>query len=124
MKSIILARIAGIKSIYIHAHTSGDCKKHSKLKTMILRLCQKLIRNGNYQKIACTAEAASYMFGDFSDDVIILKNGILTENFRFSNKKRLMKRKELKIENKFVMGCVARFSPEKNHFFYLMYSNN
>lgn len=51
--------------------------------------------------------------------VTIMPNAIDIENFRFSIAKRNKIRSELNIEGKLVIGCVARFSPEKNHEFLL-----
>lgn len=50
-----------------------------------------------------------------SDRFAILKNAIFTESFIYSNVIRKKLRKQLNIEDKFVLGHVGRFSPQKNH---------
>lgn len=47
----------------------------------------------------------------------IIPNGIQIDNFLFSKEKRLKIRKELNIEDKIVIGNVAKFLEQKNHKF-------
>lgn len=51
--------------------------------------------------------------------VKVIKNGIQTDRFHFSEDKRNSIRSELKIDNKFVIGTIGRLSPQKNLMFLL-----
>lgn len=102
----------GVPIRIAHSHTNGmqnDAKKYLKLFT-----------NQRYAKhatdlFACSDDAGRYMFRDQQFKVI--NNAIDSERFRFDDEKRTNKRKELGIQSKFVVGCVGRFAPCKNHKF-------
>ena len=61
--------------------------------------------------------AGKYLYGNKSFTVI--KNAINTSDFVFNKNIRNQIRAELGITNNFVIGNVARFSPQKNHKFIL-----
>lgn len=71
-------------------------------------------------KIAPSTEAAEYTFGKNcvkNRKAIIIKNAIPVENFLFNQARRDKIRKELNINDKFVVGHVGRFNNQKNHSF-------
>lgn len=71
---------------------------------------------------AVSEKAARYTFGNKAVDngkVRLIKNGIITEDFIFDDEKRDAKRKELKLEDKFIVGHIGRFMQQKNHMFLL-----
>ena len=73
-------------------------------------------------KIAPSTEAAIFMFGKRSvkkNKVIILHNAIPFEKYKFDENVRIEQRKELGIEDKFVIGHVGRLTKQKNHKFLL-----
>lgn len=49
----------------------------------------------------------------------MLPNGFQTEKFKFSSKKRNCIRKELQLEDKFVIGHIGRFNEQKNQTYLL-----
>lgn len=51
--------------------------------------------------------------------ITIMPNAIELDKFRFSNDTRIRIRSELGISDKYVIGCVGRFSFQKNHEFLL-----
>lgn len=66
--------------------------------------------------------AADYTFGKKAvaeGEVRLIKNGIIAEDFSFNPEVRNTKRKELKCEDKFLVGHVGRFMQQKNHTFLL-----
>lgn len=66
--------------------------------------------------------AARYTFGNKAvenGDVRIIQNGIHVEDFVFDEDIRKQKRKELGMEDKFIVGHVGRFMFQKNHMFLL-----
>lgn len=121
MRTIILCRLSTNAKIIIHAHSSGSAEKASHIKRLINNICEYLIRNEKYVKCAVTQDAAKYMFGDpiAPLKVNIVHNGIELEKYTFNLKIREKLRVKLKLQNYFVVGCVARFTKIKNFFFLL-----
>jgi len=66
---------------------------------------------------ACSDKAADWLFGEQipREKIIILNNAIDTERFSYKPNIRDMARKELDIEDSFVIGHIGRFSYAKNH---------
>jgi glycosyltransferase involved in cell wall biosynthesis len=70
--------------------------------------------------MTCGEEAAQWMFGKKpSRPLSMLNNAIDSQLYRFSEERRRNVRHKLGWENHFVIGDVARFSPQKNHSFLL-----
>ncbi|MEH7444053.1 glycosyltransferase family 1 protein [Bacillus sp. JJ1122] len=70
--------------------------------------------------VACSKEAADWLFKHDSKQALILKNGIQSDKFQFSMKKRKENRDKLEVPiDHFAIGHVGRFSAPKNHFFLL-----
>lgn len=67
--------------------------------------------------LACSQKAATWLYGPEFQEYIVLKNGINLEKYRFDKEIRSKYRKELEIENKFIIGHVGRFAEVKNHTF-------
>ncbi|WP_156021850.1 glycosyltransferase [Streptococcus ruminantium] len=118
LKSAFIARSVGIKKIIIHAHNANVSSKVTLLKKIILYLSQRYINSSNVKKIACSNEAAQYMFGT-NQNVTIIENGIDLEKYRFVQTSRQEKRDELEIGDEYVIGTIGRISMQKNPKFVL-----
>lgn len=73
-------------------------------------------------KLAPSDLAARYTFGDKTYDnkqVIMLHNALDLNTYIFSEESRQKVRKQLGIEDSFVVGHIGRFTPQKNHKFLL-----
>lgn len=114
-------RAAGCKKILLHSHSSGiDGSNGNRrgLKMIIHKVCRRLLKYIGTDFLACSDLAARWMFPNVDNSsVVIVKNGIDLEKFRFSETTRMKVRVELGIEDKFVIGHVGRFSYVKNHEF-------
>lgn len=120
MRSIGAGKLAGISRFVIHAHTTGGDSKFSRLKKQIILKCQMRLSRDNYLQLACSEEAAEYLFGRKNkNNTIILKNGIDVKKFIFHSDSRLKIRKKLGYKEQLIVGNIGRFSPQKNHFFIL-----
>lgn len=117
VKNILIAKLAGTQNVFIHAHTSGSLKKRSIISNFIGKICQNIIRNNRYVKIACTKNAAEFMYGQESDSINIINNGVSVDRYHYDIQLRDVKRNKMKLSNNFVIGCVARLVPVKNHSF-------
>ncbi len=106
------------KRIY-HSHSSG-CEDEGRLiKFPVYRKFLKfLIARLATDMLACSTEAAKWMFPiRCLPDVKLIKNGIYTDRFRYNQEERLKIRAQYRLQNCYVIGCVARFVETKNHAF-------
>ena len=109
----VICKLIGIKKVIVHSHNTPYI---SKSKKFLIKLLNPLYRKLTNVHMACSKEAATSLFTK-TDDVIIIKNGIDTNEFKFNEKIRNDYRKKLNIENKIVYGHVGRFDEQKNHIF-------
>ena len=97
-----------------HSHTlGGESSLKSNMKRL-LRLPVRFIADGLF---ACSESAAEWMFGSKSGQVHIMNNAIDVESFAYDERTRAQVRKELGLEDKFVLGHVGGFKRVKNHMF-------
>lgn len=113
---LLAAKLGGAKKLIFRSSNSNAC---SGMKTQIVhylfRWLTILVPN---IKFAPSTEAAVFMFGKRcvkKGKVVILKNAIDLDLFMFDEEKRRNKRKELEIDDKFVIGHIGRFNNQKNH---------
>lgn len=117
MKVIVLAKIAKIPVIIVHAHSSGgERQRNNKLIRAITWICKKILNHEAYIKLAVTEPAARYMY-DKLDKVEFIRDGINVKKYSFDKKVRRKLRNEFELADSLVIGNVARFSPVKNHLF-------
>ncbi|WP_427113183.1 glycosyltransferase family 1 protein [Megasphaera sueciensis] len=112
---LVIGRIMGIKIRIMHSHNSGDELQINVLRQFIVWLNSKLMFWAATDCWACSNAAGKWMFRNRK--FIIIHNAIDTRKFTFNEVIRNKKRKELKIEGKFVVGHVGRFTYQKNHKF-------
>lgn len=116
--SLFPAWMAGVPVRILHNHsTSVPSETKRNIMKMILRPFAKLFANKYF---ACSQLAAEWMYGKSSVEsgkVTIIHNAIDLKKYAFDQDKRDRIRKELGIENKFVIGHVGRFMYQKNHEF-------
>jgi len=101
-----------------HSHSTTNIKEWKKnLIKNILKIFSKIFAT-NY--FACSEHAGRWLFGNkvFNEGKVdIIHNAIDIEKFKFNENVRNNIRKELHIEDKFVLGHVGRFVEQKNHDF-------
>lgn len=109
------AKKNGVKKVICHSHQS---KNMGTWFTQGMHILHRSVV-GKYVdcKVACSVNAAVYFFGKNIKDVKIFSNAVDINKYEPNEEVRNQKRKELGIENQFVMANVARFAPEKNHKF-------
>ena len=66
---------------------------------------------------ACSKDAGKWLFKNPKKEIIVLNNAVDTELFSPNENIRQKIRRNLNIEDKFVIGHVGRFNPQKNHTF-------
>ena len=109
-----LAKCFGVKNIIHHAHAVkwGNNSVTSLRNYLMARSVGFLVTH----RLACSQAAGNSYYGK---NFKVVNNGIEVEKFTYNPQVRARKRKELKIENNFVVGHVGRLSAEKNHTFLL-----
>ena len=114
MSSIPLkvAKKAGVPIRIAHAHSSNQDKNIKYIPKLYFK---KKIPMVATQLFACSKSAGDWMFGQ--SDVQVLQNAIDAKQYDFNNKTRCKIRKQLGLENEYVLGHVGRFSSVKNHTF-------
>lgn len=102
-----------------HAHsTTNKQEKKKNLMKQVLRPFSKVFANRYF---CCSELAGSWLFGNKTYNqgkVYLLNNAIDVDKFKYDEKIRKSKRKELKIKDKdLVIGHIGRFVQQKNHSF-------
>lgn len=95
-----------------HSHSNSMTKDY---KSGLKKILQKLYLIYATDYMACSDEAGKYLFN--GKKYYVLKNAIDSTKFVFNNNIKEKIRKELNIENCFVVGHVGRLKIEKNHKF-------
>lgn len=95
----------------IHSHSSANMG--GRLTYILHQINKRRIQKWANEFYACSYEAAQWFFGNKKCQ--IMKNGIDVDKFKFNCSIRERVRRELKIDNCFVIGHVGRFGIEKNH---------
>lgn len=120
-KQVFYARLAGVQNIFIHGHSTKS-NDGSFLRRSEFKACQTIVNSKNYIKLAPSLEAAVTLTGNNNQarNVKIINNGIDVDQYIYDANIRSRMRVQLGLNpSDFVIGCVARFSEEKNHIFLL-----
>lgn len=114
-----IAKKYGVTTRIAHSHnTHGKAGLLGKVTDFL----QKPIYKYATDWFACSKKAAYWFYPQEAVDtgkVTIVPNAVDAEKFRYKPEIRDRMRKTLGVENSLVIGCVARFRPEKNHIFLL-----
>ncbi len=122
---IIAAKLFGIKKVIVHSHSSS-IEKNNIIINLICRiinyLFKPIISICSDLNLACSDKAAKWLFSrNVYDnyDYEIIYNSIDYEKFKPNMNIRRKIREKYKIDDKFVVGHIGRFSYQKNHKFLL-----
>ena len=111
-----IAKKNGLTTIS-HSHNTSSGKG---LSAVVKNTFQYPTRYVAEYLFACSEFAGKWLFGRKSlhkDNFYILNNAIDGKSFIFDKKIREDKREEFKIKDRFVIGHIGRFHPQKNHDF-------
>ena len=112
-----IAKKHGVTCRIAHSHNT-----HGKagLLGAVTDILQRPIYKNATDWFACSKAAAYWFYPKEEVDagkVTVLANAVDADKFRYSAAKRKEMRETLGVDGKIVIGCVARFRPEKNHMF-------
>lgn len=104
------AKKYGVPVRIAHSHNSAT---EPTLKGRVKGILAKGFPKYATHCFACSELAGQFMFGD--RNFIVIKNAIALSHFQYSEETRAEVRRELNLEDKFVIGHVGRFCTQKNH---------
>ncbi|MGN1012217.1 MAG: glycosyltransferase family 1 protein [Clostridia bacterium] len=117
--SLFAAKCAGVPVRIAHSHSTTN--KKEKKKNLIKQVLRPFSKVFATDYMCCSELAGRWLFGNKEFDkgnVYILNNAIDLDKFKYDEKIRKEKRKELGIEDDtLVIGHVGRFVEQKNHRF-------
>lgn len=108
------AKLAGIKNIIIHSHSSSSSQQK------VHKLFRPFLKYIATDYFACSESASKWMYDKKirkSGKLLIIKNAIDTSKFTYNASVRKDIREKYGIHNKFVIGHIGRFHKQKNHEF-------
>lgn len=119
-----IARKYDIKVRIAHSHNTNHQITINSPKKLLhyiyLEYCRYSIRKTASDYMACSASAASWMFGkQHTKDTFILHNAIDAKAYAYCEITRRLIRQELGVADNLVIGHVGRFYKQKNHTFLL-----
>ena len=112
------AKKYGIKYRIIHSHNSKNMD--SKIRGFIHKFNKIVIKKYATDFWACSEDAGSWFYNKkiiSSKKYLVINNAIDTEKYKFDQSIRDKARKNLKLEDKLVIGNIGRFHFQKNHEF-------
>lgn len=106
---------AGVPIRIAHSHSTSNKKEWK--KNIIKNILRPLSKKYANVYFACSKKAGNYLFGK-NTNYTIINNAIDLDKFKYNEKIRKEKRKELNIKDStLVIGHVGRFVDQKNHTF-------
>lgn len=91
---------------------------NERIKALARWYFKKNIQKYTTHFFTCSIDSGKWLFGSENvDKLIVMKNAVPADSHRYNQTVRSEYRKNLKIENKFVLGHVGRFNEQKNHAF-------
>lgn len=102
------------KEIRVFVHSHNTKPSVGGLSFVLHNINKRFLWYSADEHFACSKVAGKWLYGKHKE-FIILKNGIITQKFKYDKNIRKLKRKELGIpEDAFVVGNVGRFTEQKN----------
>ena len=117
-----LAVECNIPKIIVHSHNTGIDGHSFNSQVAYDRHCelrQQFNMNLATDFCACSNAGADWLFGERipKERIQILKNAIEVEQYIYNRDIRDKYRREMNLDSCFVIGCIGRFSYQKNHEF-------
>lgn len=103
------------RKVIVHSH--NEWKGKNKMVKMRHEIGKKLIPFFSDKYLACSQKAGEWMFGN--KQFTVINNAIDTNKFLFNKNIRTKYRREMSIDDKFVVGNIGRLHLQKNHEFLL-----
>lgn len=121
---VMAAKAAGVKHIIVHSHNSNT--PSGVLRKVLDKLNRNYLMKNATEFWACSRLAGEWLFGlsiCSGNKFKLIYNAVDSSFFNYDMRNRKKIRKELNIDNKFVIGHVGRFCYQKNHDFLIRMFN-
>lgn len=118
MNIVFLAKLAGVKHVTFHTHNAGSAVYRNKISVIMSNAYKPLMPAFVDSFWACSSLAAQFSFPKSivkNQRYEFIPNGIALEKYAFDLTIRERVRRDLGVENKFVIGHAGRFNVQKNH---------
>ena len=118
-----IAKKKGVPRIIIHSHNSdvhiGENQSREEARKLHEEQRELLNDDMATDFLACSGKAADWLYGNniAKERIQIIPNAVDTDAFIFNPSVRVKYRREMNLENSFVIGHVGRFAYQKNHEF-------
>lgn len=123
--AILAAKQEGVGKRMIHSHSSGNnCESSAKRMAynLLHRMCRLFLYRYGTHYYGCSKKAGEWLFpkrivrsGKFQ----VVYNAVERARFTYDEEVRQEVRKELDVQDRFVIGNIAAFCYQKNHMFLL-----
>lgn len=113
----LMAYSLGYKLV-LHSHLDAR-NTSSTFKTIVHKLNYQILRTKISNRLACSTNAAEWMFGKDKEKAIFIPNAVNLKRFQFNPKERDFYRKKLDIGANKVIGNIGRLTYFKNQIFLL-----
>lgn len=100
--------------VIVHSRSAGA--SNSLITNVLHHYHSLILPKNNIKMVAVSTLAGNWLFGK-NTDYQVINNGIDIDKFKFNPRDRERIRKELGVEDKFIIGNVSTFLPVKNHTF-------
>lgn len=110
------AKISNVPLRIAHSHSTSNKKEWK--KNILKNILKPFSKINATHYFCCSELAGRWLFGDktYDDDKVkLINNAIDIDKFIYNEEIRDKIRKEIKVENKLVIGHVGRFVEQKNH---------
>ena len=107
---VLVAKYNHIKEIFVQGHNT---KCNYKWLHNLLKIPLRMFAT---EKLACSDAAGKFLFGEKSK-FMVLNNAIDIHKFSYNSFVRSKCRKDIGVENEFLIGHIGHFSEQKNHDF-------
>lgn len=105
----VLAKLCGVQKVMVHSHST---KTDHPLAHAVLRYPMALFAD---ELVACAQGSGKWLYRNWK--FTVLNNAIDITKFGFDRSARAEVRRELGIDNEFLVGHIGHFSAPKNHFY-------
>lgn len=117
---VLAAKHSHSCKVVVHAHSTKFMnKEYLWIKKALKTFLQPIMIHNIDCMLACSSEAAKFMYGKDAGKSIIIKNGLKYEQYAFDSIARNEVRRKMLNHDKVVIGHIGRFVYAKNHEFIL-----
>lgn len=119
--AMLAGKKCGVPIRIAHSHTICGPEKRNIIKNTYEKTMRRIITHKATHLVACGKSAGEWLYGakTFEKRGLLIYNGIGLKEFTYSEEARKRIRRQIHLENSFVIGHVGHLAPVKNQSFLL-----